>query len=433
MFPKLTTILKSPSTKIFIASWLAYAGFYFCRKNFSVAMPMLINDLGMTKFQLANIIAVYSFVYMAGQFINGYLSDRFGSKKIVMYGLILAIGANLLMGFAWGAWLFMALMIFNGYGQSTGWSGLIKMMADWYRKEIRGIVMSWWTTCYVIGGFLAVLFATWWGTNHIVLAQFSWRRIFWAPAILLVFITLVFIRFSKDKKDANNEDSYTSDRTKAFSLKLNRLAFKETISNTAVWVTALMYFELKFIRYTFLFWLPIYLTQAFGYSTEVSGYTSSVFEAAGFIGVILSGYISDKLYHSRRFPVGAIFLFGLTIVFVMQPLLARFGYWGNVTAVGLVGFFTYGPDALMSGAAAQDLGKENTGTAAGIINGVGSIGQIVSAYGVALISEKFGWHALFQVFIVASIISALLLCTQWNYGRKTTKSLTYEEVEIASV
>ena len=431
---KLKTFLKSPSTQVFIASWLAYAGFYFCRKNFSVAMPLLITDVGLSKFQLANIIAVYSFVYMAGQFINGYLSDRFGPKKIVTYGLLLAVAANLLMGFALGAWLFMGLMIVNGYGQSTGWSGLVKMMSDWYKQEVRGIVMSWWTTCYVVGGFLAVIFATWWGSNHIVLPQYSWQRVFWAPAVLLALIALIFIRFAKNGSREDVESTeYQPNKTKAFSLHLNRSAFKETITNTAVWITAIMYFGVKFIRYTFLFWLPLYLTQAFGYSNEVAGYTSSVFEAAGFVGVILSGYMSDKLYQSRRFPVGAIFLFGLTAVLMLQPSLAHFGYWGNVVAVGLVGLFTYGPDALMSGATAQDLGKENAGTAAGIINGVGSMGQIVSPYGVAFISEKFGWHALFQVFIVVSTISALFLCSQWNYGKKARLSKIQEKFEIVSI
>jgi len=79
------------------------------------------------------------------------------------------------------------------------------------------------------------------------------------------------------------------------------------------------------------------------------------------------------------------------------------------------------------------LGKENAGTAAGIINGVGSMGQIVSPYGVAFVSEKFGWHALFQVFIAVSTISALILCTQWNYGRKARFSKIQEEFEVVSI
>lgn len=433
MSSKIAQILKSPSSQVFIASWLAYAGFYFCRKNFSIAMPMLTSDMGMTKLQIANIIAVYSFVYMAGQFINGFLSDRFGSKRIVTYGLLMAVASNLLMGFAWGAWTFTGLMIINGYGQSTGWSGLVKMMSDWFKQEIRGIVMSWWTTCYVVGGFLAVIFATWWGTNHVVLSQYTWHRIFWAPALLLAMLAFVFIRLARDKNGNKTVVSPRQEKTKAFSWNLIQGSVKDTVSSTAVWVTAFMYFGVKFIRYTFLFWLPLYLTQAFGYTNEVAGYTSSVFEAAGFIGVILSGYMSDKLYKSRRFPVGALFLIALTAILFVQPLFAHLGYWGNVAAVGLVGLFTYGPDALMSGAAAQDLGKENAGTAAGIINGVGSVGQIISPYAVAIVTENFGWHALFQVFVIVAAISALLLITQWNHGRTPQPDKLHEEFEIVSI
>lgn len=422
---------KLPQAQVFMATWLAYAGFYFCRKNFSVAMPLLGDDLHMSKYQMANIIAVFSFVYMAGQFINGYLADKLGSKKIVTLGLLLAIGANLLMGFAGGAVLFMGLMIINGYGQSTGWSGLVKMMSDWYAKDVRGIVMSWWTTCYVVGGFLAVIFATWWATNPSIFPQLTWKRVFWAPALLLTCILFFFIRFSKDGKKDTSETARKEQ--KLFSFSINNVGLKDTITNPAILVTSLMYFGLKFIRYTFLFWLPLYLTQAFGYSNKVAGYTSSVFEAAGFIGVLLSGYISDKLYHSRRFPVGAIFMFGLAAVFILQPFLAGIGYWGNVTAVAMIGLFTYGPDALMSGAAAQDLGRENAGTAAGFINGVGSLGQIISPYAVAFISEKFGWQVLFEIFIGVSVISAILLCTQWNFGIKSNEEKALENIEVIPV
>jgi len=422
MTGKPVTFLKSQQTQVFVATWLAYAGFYFCRKNFSVAMPMLSHDLGISNFQFATIIAVFSFVYMAGQFINGYLSDKIGAKKIVTIGLLLVIMANLMMGFVWGASGFLILMVVNGYGQSTGWSGLVKMMSDWYDQKVRGIVMSWWTTCYVAGGFLAVIFATWWATNHSMLTQFTWRRVFWAPAVLLSLLTFVFIKFALDgkKKVISDQIHPISSKAYLFKLQITSVALKETLANRAVWMTSFMYFGVKFIRYTFLFWLPLYLTQAFDYPNDVAGYTSSVFEAAGFAGVILSGYISDKIYHSRRFPVGAMFMFCLAVVFLFHPLLAKLGYWGNVAAVALIGIFIYGPDALMSGAAAQDLGKENAGTTAGLINGIGSMGQIASPYAVAYVSAKFGWQVLFDVFIAVSVISGLLLCTQWNYGKKET-------------
>ena len=46
----------------------------------------------------------------------------------------------------------------------------------------------------------------------------------------------------------------------------------------------------------------------------------------------------------------------------------------------LIGFLLFGPDALVSSVAAQDLGgAAASGTAAGFINGVGSVGAILQA------------------------------------------------------
>ncbi|NJK96584.1 MAG: MFS transporter [Bacteroidales bacterium] len=185
----------SRKQQIFLFTWLGYAGFYFCRKNFSVAMPLMSNQLGFDNMQLANLITLYSVMYMAGQFVSGFLNDRLGAKAVVGYGLVLSLAANIFMGFFPSLSFMMGCMLLNGAGQSTGWSGMIRIMSNWYEKKERGVVMGWWTTCYVVGGFVAVLFATWWGTNNI-LPDLGWRKVFWAPALLLAVITILFWKIS---------------------------------------------------------------------------------------------------------------------------------------------------------------------------------------------------------------------------------------------
>ena len=85
----------------------------------------------------------------------------------------------------------MAVMLcLNGVGQSTGWSGLAKMMDEWFTSGRRGIVMAWWGTNYVLGGFLATAFATWSVTQQAVDPDLGWRRGFLFPALLLFVVTL---------------------------------------------------------------------------------------------------------------------------------------------------------------------------------------------------------------------------------------------------
>ncbi|MBI3693404.1 MAG: MFS transporter, partial [Acidobacteria bacterium] len=146
--------------RIFAVTWLAYAGFYLCRKNFSVLMPLLETDLGYSKIQFANVIFGYSLLYALGQFVAGPLADRYGPRLIVGLGFLIVIGSNLAMAFGASLALFAVLSCLNGAGQATGWSGLVKNMAWWFPHEQRGVVMAWWSTNYVLGGFLATVFAT---------------------------------------------------------------------------------------------------------------------------------------------------------------------------------------------------------------------------------------------------------------------------------
>lgn len=382
-------------------------------------MPLMNQQLGFDNMALANLITLYSIMYMFGQFVSGYLNDRLGAKTIVGYGLAISVAANFLIGFFPSMFFFSGYMFLNGVGQSTGWSGLIRIMSNWYAKKERGVVMGWWTTCYVIGGFAAVLFATWWGTNSI-LTSLGWRKVFWAPAILLLGITVLFWKKIRNKPYYQQLDRsqglLSIEQTEAPALK-SSLAIFSVLFNPALWLVAIMYFFTKFIRYSFLFWLPLYFSQNFGYSNEVSGYTSSVFELAGFLGILAAGYLSDKLFGSARFSVSAIFLFSLGVLFLFQPALSQFGYWGNVFTIGAAGFLIYGPDSLMSAAAAMDIGKGNhTGVAAGFINGIGSAGQLLSPLAVAYISSAYGWNSLFKVFLVMAFIAGIMLAIKWNYG-----------------
>jgi sugar phosphate permease len=78
--------------------------------------------------------------------------------------------------------------------------------------------------------------------------------------------------------------------------------------------------------------------------------------------------------------------------------------------MAMVGFCLFGPDTLISGAAAQDLGgKHAAARAAGIINGLGSLGAVLQGVVTARVSEKFGWNALFYTFVLLALVSCLAL------------------------
>jgi sugar phosphate permease len=417
--------MKRWRLQIFAVTWLAYFGMYFCRKNFSVVMPVLSRELHTTKEEFAIVITIYSLMYMVGQFLSGYLSDRHGPKLVVGIGLLVSVVSNLAMGWMGTVGSFLFLMGLNGLGQSTGWSGLIKNLTPWFKKKERGVVMSYWTTCYVIGGMAATAFATYWLGNQNFFGEMSWRRVFLFPAIFLLVLSVVYIVFNRNNPSDVGLDSFEKDTGTAKVKRKEKAAHLAVLKNGAVWIAAAMYFFVKFTRYAFLFWLPLYLSEALKYSDERAGYTSIAYEAFGFFGILAAGYASDYLFKSRRFPISSFMLFCLAFVLYLQPYLSPLGIVPTIVSIGLIGFFTYGPDSLMSGAAAMDIGKNHgAAMAAGIINGVGSAGQLLSPLVVAYVSGKYGWDALFQLFVVVALIAASLLILKWNYGTENQEAET---------
>ncbi len=70
----------------------------------------------------------------------------------------------------------------------------------------------------------------------------------------------------------------------------------------------------------------------------------------------------------------------------------------------------------MTGAAAQDEGSQRgAATTAGFMNGVGSIGQMVSGYVIANVKLYYGWDAVFFLFVIFAFLSGTLLATKWNH------------------
>lgn len=424
--------------RIFAITWLAYAAFYLCRKNFSIAMPFFTRELGIDKEQLAWAITFYSILYMLGQFVSGYLNDRFGPRVVVSVGIAVSVIANLFMPLNSSLAIIIVLMSVNGLGQSTGWSGTIKNMTPWFKRKERGTIMSLWTTNYVIGGMVATALATYWATQGLN-DSWGWKRVFVFPALVLALVGILYAVFTRNKpaEAVDLNESVELPKKSIFKIKkAKRKLPKDVFLNRAVWTASAIYFFVKFTRYAFLFWLPLYLTEALQYSDVDAGYTSIAFEGVGFLGVISAGLISDKLLKSRRFPVAAIMLFALAVTLLLQPLFVAQGPWFILISIGLTGFFIYGPDSLISGATAMDLGKEeNAALAAGVINGVGSVGQLISPLVVALLSSQFGWPRLFQLFVVMALAAALVALTHWSYGlgkkhRKDGNAATDAQVDF---
>jgi sugar phosphate permease len=405
--------------RIFTASWVLYAAYYFCRKNFSVVMPMMARTEHYDNFDLAHLVFVFSLAYAVGQFIAGWSSDRFGGRMTGAAGGIMSAICTAGMAAAGSHQALLLLQIGNGLGQGCGWSANLKILGAWSARKERGTVMAWWATCYVLGGFLATVFATFAATQMFVTPGLGWRNGFLFPSIILAAGAAWFAYRSRNSP----RDVALPPIVELTDPSQDGGGQWEAARTPEVWILAGMYFFLKITRYSLLFWLPLYLVQRMQYSEQMAGYTSSLFELVGFSGTLIAGYISDRLLKGRRYPVGATMLFLLAAALLIHPVIGRLGPFAMAASISLLGILIHGPDLLMSGPAAiEAVSRRNAARALGIVNGIGSLGQLVSAYVVAIVVSRFGWDQLFTFFVICAAAAGGLLTLRWNKGLEQEKT-----------
>jgi OPA family glycerol-3-phosphate transporter-like MFS transporter 1/2 len=184
-------------------------------------------------------------------------------------------------------------------------------------------------------------------------------------------------------------------------------------------VYAFTLFFAKLVAYTFLYWLPYYIS-----STEVggkrlspaeAGKLSILFDVGGVMGGIVAGFLSDK--SSCPAIVSASF------VYIAIPVLYVYREYGNIsfsTNIGLMmlaGFFVNGPYALITTAVSADLGSSSAvkgekalATVTAIIDGSGSIGAAIGPMMTGYISElPGGFDNVFSMLYGAALSAGLLL------------------------
>ena len=409
---------------ILIVTWLAYVGFYFTRKSFAVAKVGILSDptMVMSKSSMGLIDMSYGIAYAIGQFGWGMCCDRFGSRRVILGGMCGSVAVAILMGLSTESVIFGALFFLQGLCQASGWAPLTKNVSMWFSRRERGRIFGVWSTNYAIGGMLASGFA-----GYMALYFGSWRYAFIMPALVLGLVAVLFFFLQRNRPEdvglppveayhGEPEDVIATDVTADPKKQGAFDIVREVLRNPMIFRLGVIYFLLKPVRYALLFWGPVIIYERLGTNIGQTAFISAFFEAAGPFGVILAGFVSDKMFQARRIPVVVIGLISLAVIlFSFNSITATNSRLAMMLILAATGCCLFGPDSLISSTCAVDFGtKDGAGSAAGFVNGMGSVGQIIGLSLPGVISEHYGWNVLFIGMGCFVMLAAILLAPKWN-------------------
>ncbi|KAH8514034.1 hypothetical protein Peur_057678 [Populus x canadensis] len=376
------------------------------------------NGKGGTK-KLGLIDVAFLACYSLGMYGAGHLGDTLDLRLFLTSGMI-------------GSGIFVGLF---------GWPSVVAVIGNWFGKRKRGLIMGIWNAHTSVGNITGSLLAA-------SVLDYGWGWSFIAPGMFIalagVLVFLFLAAYPEDvgfpcsnvpaaSAEAVAHDAEAQAQSEGIVEKGKNAPIREGSGVRrsvgllegcmipGVLPFAFCLFFAKLVAYTFLYWLPFYLSQTgIGgeyMSVKSAGNLSTLFDVGGIVGGILAGHISDKL--RARAITAASFMYAAIPSMLLYRIYGSFSQTMNIVLMMIAGLFINGPYALITTAVSADLGTHSSlrgdsralATVTAIIDGTGSIGAALGPLLTGFLSTK-GWNTVFVMLMLGALIAGLLLSCQ---------------------
>ena len=407
---------------------LTYATFYTARYNLNVASTELMSRFHLSKGQFGIIATSGFWTYALAVMFNGPLTDRFGGRRAILVAALGTAAVNACVGLlflnGWATKILVGMSLLyavNQYFQSFGALSIVKINAPWFHVRERGVFGGIFGIMISSGYFLAMTVGGW------ILASLPWYCVFLIPSAAVLTMFLVDRALVVDTPgDAGFSQFHTGDAS-SDDADLGKpidhaYLVSRVFSNRVILTLIAAEFCTGFVRQGLLLWFVPFLKEVHHVthgSTLFSVATGGI-TAGGIAGGLLCGWMSDRLFQSRRPPVAFVFYLGQ-----IASLLALHFAASASAASWLIGFncvWIFGVHGMLSGTASMDFGgTKAAATVTGLLDGVQYVASGLTGFLLGALLDKFGWSAWTLMIVPFSGIGACLMLTLWNATPKNTK------------
>lgn len=438
---------------------LMYATYYMCRYNFRFATPGMVEEFGFSITQITDMLTIWSLTYGTGQLVNGLLTDRLGGKRLLQMGALGSMIANLLLGLlpllviggalaAAGRFIFRSdvvdpafaaiavVWLINGWFQSFGAPGMVKINAAWFRRTERGTFAGIFGFMIQLGQVasskLSPVILNGISLGFLVIAPGQWRWLFIVPPIImLVALILMSILAKQTPEEAGYPGVIVDeiDNSEGVTVSLKE-SFQTIFTHPLVWFYAAAYACTGAVRTSSDQLAILYFQDQLGMDMKTNipptvVWTLAIMPMAAVLGSLASGWISDKFFKGHRAPVAMTLYFIEATVIGFSAFLLLQGLVGPTPAGVLVGcgilvviaLTANSTHSIVGAAAPMDIGgKKMAGFAAGVIDSFQYYGAALSLAitGRVLDATKaehgwLFWYVIMASFGILGGISMLLV------------------------
>lgn len=412
---------------------LMYASYYMCRYNFRFATPGMIGEFGFTKTQIADMLSAWSIAYGTGQLVNGLLTDRIGGKAAMLIGAIGTIAVNLFFGF--GSFVgtfstFALIWLFNGWFQSFGAPGMVKINAAWFNRDERGTFAGIFGFMIQMGQVsinkLAPIILGGFTLGAFVVAEGEWRWLFRIPPIFVAVAAVLLVFLTKESPEAagypglvSDGDGHAGTGTRA-TLKES---FVTIFTHPLVWFYALAYGCTGAVRNSSDQLAVLYFVEKLHLdiaNSKAVTWTFLLMPMVAVLGSFTAGWVSDKFFKGHRSPVAMTLYFVESLVILCAAMVIYMGAVGPTPGgiflgclfLILVSLTANSTHAIVGAAAPMDIGgRKMAGFAAGVIDSFQYYGTAIALPITGRLIDAYGWGVWYPTMAAFGAIggTAMLL------------------------
>ena len=397
--------VSSPTSLVLIMLCVMYLITYLDRVNVSTAAAGFGKEFQLSHTEVGLVFSAFAYPYLLFQVIGGWVSDRFGAKRTLLFCGTLWAAATFLTGFAGGLASLLAARVLLGFGEGATFPAATAAMSRWVAKERRGFAQGITHAAARVGNALAP------AAIVIVMAKYGWREAFYiSGAISLVWVAIWWLTFTEHPKDhpritAAELQVLPTPKAKPAKVQFTRL-FKRMLPVTIV------YFCYGWTLWLFLSWIPQYFLHSYNLNLTKSALFASTVFFAGVLGDTLGGIVTDKIFErTRSLKRARSWMVSICMFFTLLaliPLMFTHDLYVSLACLAAGFFFaemTIGP----MWAIPMDIASEYSGTASGMMNTGSALAAIISPVLSGFLIDRFGsWELPFAGSMVLMAIGVVL-------------------------
>ncbi len=375
---------------------------YLDRLCIAVAGPRIQQDLGLSPKEWGWVIGAFTLGYALFEMPSGAMGDRIGQRKVLsriviwwsaftaLTGTVTSFGPLLLIRFLFGA------------GEAGAFPNCAGVVSRWIPAQERARSTSIFWIASSLGGVVTPLIVV----N--IQQAYSWRESFYLFGSVGIIWAVIWYRWFRDHPQQKHRITTKElDHIGTSHHQIHgKVPWKVMFRNPNFQKILLMYHLYCWGAYFYLSWLHTYLQLGRGMTEDQMKFASTLPPAAGAIGVILGGYLSDMLlkrYNIRiaRCSVGSASLFLSGVL-----MLAATATESNSMAVFYLSIGMGVMNAMLPVAwsICVDIGGQHAGAVSGAMNMSGQFGSFISSVAFGYFVEMSGSYDTALIPLAAMLL-----------------------------